>query len=100
MPWEDTYADGIMYLESKRLDSPDGKGHAWKRDDLIYPDGYIPADLFAYEGGRYCNGPKCEACGYSFCHHCKSGPERECDRPMSDAGREAMLTLIREKRGS
>jgi len=96
--WEATYQDSLTYLISKSLDA-DSRGHFWKRDDIIYPDGYVGADIFAYEGGQYCNGPKCETCGYGFCHHCRERPEGNCPRPLSDEGREAAITLARAKRG-
>lgn len=68
MSWEDTYKDSYMYLLGKNLDE-NADGHVWKRDDVIYPDGYVPPDVFAYQMG-YHNGPVCESCGFSYCIHC------------------------------
>lgn len=38
--------------------------HIWKKNDYNND-----IDIFAYEEG-FCNGPECQKCGYSFCHHC------------------------------
>ena len=49
--------------------------HTWKSDE----DGNI--DIFAAEnlGHNYCNGPKCEVCGFEFCHHCsRDGYDYNC----------------------
>lgn len=48
------------------------KGHIWKRDE------FGEVDTFAYSNEPH-NGPKCLACGYYFCHHCKYEPDRECN---------------------
>jgi len=40
--------------------------HLWKREE----NGNI--DIFAFEVGFH-NGPECEVCGESFCHHCEPG---------------------------
>lgn len=49
--------------------------HSWCKDD----DGNI--DVFGYSEG-FCNGPKCEICGYSFCHHCY--PNRYSDENCNE----------------
>lgn len=68
MSWEDEYQDSLMYLTSKEMDER-SKGHTWVRDDMVYPDGYVPVDQFQLSEG-YHNGPRCESCGYEFCEHC------------------------------
>jgi hypothetical protein len=36
-------------------------------------------DIFAYEAGEFCNGPKCLDCGAAKCHHCNPDfYEEEC----------------------
>ena len=37
--------------------------HSWCKDE----SGDI--DVFGYSEG-FCNGPKCEICNWTFCHHC------------------------------
>lgn len=49
------------------------KGHSW----ILNEDGSI--DIWAYESGNYCNGPRCKNCGYGFCHHCQKLPSHECN---------------------
>lgn len=40
-------------------------GHRW----IINEDGDV--DIFAADlSSEYCNGPKCEDCGFEACHHC------------------------------
>lgn len=39
------------------------RGHQWIKDS----SGAI--DEFAYDGD-YCNGPRCEKCGFYYCEHC------------------------------
>lgn len=48
------------------------RGHKWVTEE----DGDI--DIFAYNPSEYHNGPRCEACGYGFCHHCQSLPDCDC----------------------
>lgn len=48
------------------------KGHKWVLNTY---DNEV--DIFGYEEGHH-NGPKCELCGYGFCHHCQDLPEEEC----------------------
>ena len=43
-------------------------GHRLIRDE----DGKI--DIFRLEID-HCNGPECELCGQSWCHHCRDTPE-------------------------
>lgn len=45
--------------------------HRWIKDE----DGKI--NTFAYAEGNH-NGPECELCGFSFCHHCDDRYEDEC----------------------
>lgn len=49
------------------------RGHVWISDGEHI-------DIFAYSSrGGHCNGPKCEKCGYGFCHHCTHGKaKQEC----------------------
>lgn len=68
--WEETFQDSLMYQMGKAMDES-SKGHVWKRDDMVYPDGYVPPDIFALSEG-YHNGPECASCGYSYCQHCTS----------------------------
>ena len=42
-------------------------------------------NVFAYEEGKYHNGPKCLVCGFGFCHHCyPEGYDTKC--PCSSLG--------------
>jgi len=47
------------------------RGHKWAT-----ADGEL--DIFAYEEGEFCNGPRCTVCDYGFCHHCQDGPDVDC----------------------
>lgn len=49
--------------------------HSWCKDE------YGDIDIFGYSDG-FCNGPKCEICGYSFCHHCY--PNRYSDKNCNE----------------
>lgn len=51
------------------------KGHLWQVDE------FGDVDTFAFNHEPH-NGPKCMTCGYHFCHHCKSEPEKECSNPV------------------
>lgn len=46
--------------------------HKWK----LREDGSI--DTFAYADGNH-NGPECELCGFSYCHHCDDFSESSCE---------------------
>jgi len=50
---------------------PKNRGHEWRRDK----DGSI--DIWGLEYEHH-NGPVCVRCGYSFCHHCQTGPTEDC----------------------
>jgi len=54
------------------------RGHVWIRNK---DDGVI--NIFGFEEG-FCNGPRCAKCGYGFCHHCHSGPTKDCPGEGSD----------------
>ena len=43
-------------------------------------------DTFAFSYG-YCNGPVCVKCGYSYCEHCKDGPDEPCEIDLPDYGK-------------
>ena len=47
--------------------------HQWKKK----PDGTI--DDMASEWDTH-NGPCCERCWYSYCHHCQDGPDVKCKK--------------------
>ena len=70
------------YLEAakKRLDI-ENRGHAWRKED-----GEI--DIFGYSAGT-CNGPICDACGYSFCWHCQESPGIDCPGTVYELSSEA-----------
>jgi hypothetical protein len=98
LSWEENFSDSLIYLESQRIDQL-SKGHTWKRDDVVYPDGYVPADLFALSEGFH-NGPECDSCGYSFCHHCTPLSEiPDCTRPVPEL-RGELSRIVRLKRGA
>jgi hypothetical protein len=41
-------------------------------------------DIFGMEYEHH-NGPVCDSCGYSYCHHCESGLTEDCAKPIIEA---------------
>lgn len=68
-----TYEQEVMEQHSPA----NSRGHVWIMDDDYDPP---IVDVWKHEGGHYCNGPKCVACGYSFCHHCHERPQKDCPK--------------------
>lgn len=56
---------------NRRLNE-NARGHVWEVDW----NGDV--ELFAYQEGKFHNGPRCVRCGYGFCHHCHVKPEKPC----------------------
>ena len=64
----------------KPVEWDDDMGHKWQRDDED------EIDMFAVSS-EFHNGPRCQTCGYAFCHHCQVGPATNCPgRPMIIVG--------------
>lgn len=93
--WEETFRKSLSYVLAKNLDEK-AKGHVWKRDDIVFPDGYVPPDTFAYSIG-YHNGPECESCGFSYCIHCTSRITK-CPRPIPEL-LDVLVQAVKIKRG-
>lgn len=54
-----------------------------ENDDVGTQALYQGIDVFAYESGPMCNGPRCVACGAARCHHCDNGESiytEDCSR--------------------
>lgn len=48
-------------------------------------------DTWVHQGGEYCNGPGCAACGETWCYHCKG---TEAIKPCTKAALEGEFVNV------